>query len=382
MRIGIDARIDAHGIGTYTRALITHLQAIDEKNEYVVFCSSKRQADSYGIVNRNFKPRLIPAPIFSVAEQIYLPYYIKKEKLDLFHSTSYVVPILCSCTLAVTIHDVLCKTNSVFYPPFNGVNFYLARAYYNFMNWYAVRAAKHIGTVSNFAKTEIRYFYPATPEEKITVIYNGVGPQFHRPGPPEIRTIKEKYHINGSYILFVGTLNPRKNLLTLIKAFAELGELRSQHYKLVVAAKKDMRYPAPFQLVEEYSLGSSVLFIDYVSQADLPALYAGAAVFVLPSLHESFGLPIVEAFACGTPVITSNRTALPEIAGNAALLIDPFNVQELKEAILKIISDRTFRNMLVESGLARARSFSWETAAEQTRELLYEKVLLRAGKYQ
>ncbi len=380
MRIGIDARIDAHGIGTYTRALITHLHTIDEKNEYVVFCSSKQQADSYGFVNHNFKPLIMPAPIFSVAEQIFLPYYIKKEKLDLFHATSYVVPIICPCPLAVTIHDVLCKTNPAFYPPFTGITYFIARAYYNFMNWYAVRAAKHISTVSDFAKTEIMFYYPATPEEKITVIYNGVGSQFYRPELPEINTIKDKYQISGNYILFVGTLNPRKNLLTLIKAFAELGELRDKNFTLVVAAKKDVRYPAPFRLVEEYTLGSSVLFIDYVAQADLPALYTGATVFVLPSLHESFGFPIVEAFACGAPVITSNRTALPEIAGNAALLIDPYNVQEMKEAILKIILDPSLKSTLVEKGLARARSFSWETAAGQTREL-YENVLRLAGKY-
>jgi glycosyltransferase involved in cell wall biosynthesis len=374
MRIAIDARFDKHGIGTYTRELIHHLSRIDRENHYVIFCSSKEQSEKYNFSHQNFKSFVVPAPIFSAKEQLYLPYYIKKKKIDLFHATLYVFPIIHPCFLIVTIHDLLCKTNPSFYPPAGGIYYYIERAYYNFMNWYAIRSSKCIITVSDFAKREIVHFFPAIPGKKITVIHNGVGPQFCPGDPWSIEKIKAKYQIDGKYILFTGTLSPRKNLVNVIRAFSDLTSLRDQNYKLVVASKKDSRYPAPFQIVEQLKLKKDVLFIGYVSKEDLAALYAGAEVFVLPSFHESFGLPIVEAFACGVPVITSNLAALPEVAGNAALFIDPHNIAELKESMLRVVSDRAFRNTLIERGFSRVGQFSWTRAAERVLEI-YEKVL-------
>lgn len=365
LKIGIDARLTSHGVGRYIEELIKHLALIDKKNQYIIFVSSDDQYDKINSYGGNFKAIKIKSPVFGITGQFLLPAYMSKEKLDVFHATSYPSPVIKKCPLLVTIHDLVCKRNVDFYPPFYGLKKLMARNYYNFMNWYAIKFSSHIITVSEYAKKEIMTFYPGINSKKITVIYNGVSSEFRRASPSEIKKMKRTYKISYKYLLFVGTLNPGKNLIGLIKAFAELKALKENNYKLVVAAKKDSRYPIPLNLIERFDLKEHVILLGYVPMEDLPSLYSVAEILVLPSFHESFGLPIVEAFACGTPVITSNVTALPEIAAGAAFLIKPQDIEGFKSAIMRIISDKTLREKLVEKGYRRSKQFSWGVTAQK-----------------
>jgi glycosyltransferase involved in cell wall biosynthesis len=365
LRIGIDARLTSHGIGTYIEELVKHLALIDKKNEFIVFVPSDQQVNGINTYGDNFRAIKIKAPIFTVAEQFLLPVYISKEKLDIFHATSYPSPIIRKCPLVVTIHDLTYKVNADFYPHFNGLKKIMARNYYNFMNWYSVHFSSHIITVSEYAKKTIMNFYPMIHSKKISVIYNGVSSDFRPSCPAEIKKMKTKFKISGKYILFVGTFNPGKNLIGLINAFAGLKTLREKKYKLIIASKIDPRYPLPLTLIEKVDIKEHVMLLDYVAKEELRSLYSAAEVLVLPSLHESFGLPILEAFACGTPVITSDITALPEIAADAALLIRPHDSEQLRSAIVHIISNKHLRSELVERGYNRIKQFSWEVAAEK-----------------
>ena len=184
-----------------------------------------------------------------------------------------------------------------------------------------------------------------------------------------IEAIKARYNIAGDYILFVGTLQPRKNLIRLIEAFSNLQSPIS-NIQLIIAGKKGWLYEETFRQVEELGLEWKVVFTDYAPEGDLPALLSGASLFVFPSLYEGFGLPVLEAMACGTPVVCSNVSSLPEVAGEAAILVDPLDVEELATAMERVLGDEELRAELTERGFEQARRFSWEKCARQTLDVL------------
>jgi len=206
-----------------------------------------------------------------------------------------------------------------------------------------------------------------------------------------IEAVKARYGIAGDYVLFVGTLQPRKNLIRLIEAFSPSTRLRRaqssrsgrrlsnpqspiSNLQLVIAGKKGWLYEEIFQQVEELELEGKVVFTGYVVAGDLPALLSGAGLFVFPSLYEGFGLPVLEAMACGTPVICSNASSLPEVAGDAALLVDPLDVEGLAAAMERVLGDEALRAELIERGFERARKFSWERCARETLDVLERAV--------
>lgn len=373
MKIGVDARgLHWPGVGRYIRELIHGLAEVDNKNHYIIYFSSRDELESNPFTNQNFKSAVVPVPCMTMKEQLLLPLQLMKDKLDLFHATCFVAPIFHPCPFIVTIHDLQLKINRDWFPPLRGIRKYSARAYYDFMNWNAVSYSRKIITVSHHTRKEILRYFPRA-EKKLAVIHHGINPNFHPVKSPEtISRIKEKYNIHGKYILFVGTLNKRKNLSRLLSAFSELQGVLHE-YKLVVAAKIDHRYPEPIKLTEQLGIVDKVLYIGYVPSGDLPPLYSGSSVCVIPTVHESFCFPVVEAMACGVPVITSNVTSLPEIAGDAAYLVNPYNTEDMKEAIQKVISDQSVRNILIEKGLSRVKQFSWRTAAEKV-VAIYEEV--------
>ena len=366
MKIGIDARgLHWPGVGRYIRELIYSLAEVDKRNQYVLYFYSREALESIKISNQNFFPVIMPATCMTVREQFLLPVQLIKDKLDLFHATCFVVPIIHHCPLIVTIHDLQLKINREWFPPFHGIRKYIARAYYDIMNWDAVKYSRNIITVSHFTREEILHYFPKV-DHKLSVVYHGINKSFCPiQSPIVIRQIKEKYNITGKYILFVGTMNKRKNLVRVLKAFSNLQRDLDGNYKLVVAAKFDPRYSELIHVAEKLRITDKVLFIGYVPTEDLPPLYSGSDLFVLPSLHESFCFPVVEAMACGVPVITSNVTSLPEIAGDAAYLVDPYNIEEIKKALIKVLFDQSLRRTLIEKGLSRARRFSWETVAKR-----------------
>jgi len=293
----------------------------------------------------------------------------------------------------VTIHDL----GYLYYPEAHRL---VDRLYLNLSTRYNARAATHLIADSSATKRDLIERYGIEPD-KITVVYPGYdvlslskgNETTFQPVRDEeaIEAVKARYGIAGDYVLFVGTLQPRKNLIRLIEAFSPSTRLRRaqssrsgrrlsnpqspiSNLQLVIAGKKGWLYEEIFQQVEELELEGKVVFTGYVVAGDLPALLSGAGLFVFPSLYEGFGLPVLEAMACGTPVICSNASSLPEVAGDAALLVDPLDVEGLAAAMERVLGDEALRAELIERGFERARKFSWERCARETLDVLERAV--------
>lgn len=267
----------------------------------------------------------------------------------------------------ITIHDMA----HIHYPDF------AERHGYNFLSMELkghARKAKLIFADSISTRDDI-VTYLDIPTSKIKVIYLGVDSKFS-PIHDELvkKRIRTKYGLPDEFILFVGTLQPRKNIDGLVKAFWILKDKKLLSHKLVLVGCKGWQYSEVFRHIDAYGLNDKVKWVGYVDYEDLPAIYSLADVFVLPSHYEGFGLPILEAMACGTPVITSNVSSMPEVAGDAAVLIDPKDPEMIAEKIYQVIQDSELRKILREKGLIRAKSFSWERCAEETMAAFEEVV--------
>lgn len=233
------------------------------------------------------------------------------------------------------------------------------------------RRADAIVTVSEFSKQEIVRYLGVRPD-KITVVYNGVDFERYHPGygVDRIQNAKEKYRIIGEYFLYLGTLEPRKNIERMVEAYALLKNKEQRNIpQLVIAGGKGWLYETIFKRVKELQLEKDIIFTGYVAEEDVPLLMSGAMAFLFPSLYEGFGIPPIEAMACGTPVITSNTASLPEVVGEAAIKVDPLQVGELAEAMQRIAGDESLRGYLSALGLEHVQKFTWRNAAETMKDL-------------
>ncbi|WFR56322.1 glycosyltransferase family 1 protein [Anaerocolumna sp. AGMB13025] len=227
------------------------------------------------------------------------------------------------------------------------------------------RRADHILTISEFSKKEI-IKYLNIPEDKITIMPCGVDTTlYHEKYTDEdIDRVCKKYRIQGVYLLYLGTLEPRKNIVRLLKAYAQLKQKISDTPKLVLAGRKGWMYDEIFEIVNSLNLMSDIIFTGYVDAEDAPILIKGAMVFLFPSIYEGFGMPPLEAMACGTPVLTSNTSSLPEVVGDAGVLVDPFSVDSIKDGMEKLINSKELRMELSNKGLVRSKNFSWDVSTE------------------
>ena len=360
MRIGIDARmVKKTGIGEYLKNLIIELSKIDKKNRYIIFLNRKDLEDCK-IKQPNFEIEIVKSAVFTLTEQIEMFFKVHSRKLDIFHSPHFVVPILCSCKTMVTIHDLILNL----FP--NEIGSRRARIYYNFMMASALKKANKIITVSNNTKKDITDFFEV-PQEKIKVIYEAASSQY-RPiiGRELIREINQKFNIAQEFLLYVGLKKPHKNLIRLIKSFEILRKKRKVDVKLVIVGKMDPRYTEIACLVGKLGLEKEVIFTGYISNDDLILLYNAARAFVFPSLYEGFGLPPLESMACGVPVVSSNAGSLVEVLGDAALVFNPLDINDMADKMYQIISDEGLREEIIEKGLKRVKKFSWEKCAEET----------------
>jgi len=376
MRIGIDARFLMHGVGRYAEELLTHLAGLDGPHTYYAFTSKAYpRAPS---LDHLWGDRLKEIPgrgsLYSPSGQIRIPYHVARRGMRLFHATSYPSPLIRFCPLVVTIHDQAPHLDGRRLPFQAGPRGLLAHTYYDAMNAYAVRYARHIITVSQQAKRDILRFHPHLPPTKISVIYHGVSADFKPATRAEQARVRARHGLPPDYFLYVGTVNPGKNLVRVLEAFDALRRTSTWTHKLVAVARLDPRYGDFYRFWNRFPGRDYVRLVDHVEKADLAGLYSGARALVLPSQHESFGFPVLEAFACGTPVITSNTSALPEIAGEAALLVDPYSVEQIAAACRRLAHDDGLRQELIEKGRRRAQDFSWRRCAEQT-VAVYEGVL-------
>lgn len=343
------------GIAWYIYHLLSHLPDADPEFRYTAFTSERQYAPP---------PRLSvrcsrwPAqrPMARIAwEQLLQPSVARRAALDLIHGLAFVGPIGSACPFVVTVHDL----SFLFYPgSFRVVN----RLYLRLFTRLSMQRARRVVAVSASTRRDVVRYYGVA-AEKVDVVYNGVDPAFQPlPGDP-VAAFRARQGLPERFILFVGTLEPRKNIVRLIRAYAQLPTGRPP---LVLAGGKGWFYDDVFRLVEELGLSAEVHFAGYVPADDLPWWYNAAELFVYPSLYEGFGLPPLEAMACGTPVVASTSSSLPEVVGDAGVLVDPADTAGLTAAMHTALTDAGLRAWLKSAGPRQASRFSWQATARET----------------
>ena len=369
--IGFDARkARDFGIGSYIRELVRALARTPDAARYRFRLFGRAEdRELFSSLPGNFHFSEEGARGYSAAELTGMPMRVRRHRLDLFHATHYVLPPLLGCPAVVTVHDII----HLLYPQF--LPGPAARLYARAMIARSLRKARRVIAVSRQTRDDLLARF-RVPESRIEVVYNGVSSRF-RPDLPEaeISRVRAAHGLPGEYALFVGGEKPHKNLANLVRAFARAPREGALPVALVLAGPMSKESRARTEaLAASLALGDRVRVLGAVAEEDLPALYAGARFLVHPALYEGFGLPVVEAMACGTPVLTSSTSALREIADEAAYLVDPLDVEAIAHGIWLLASDAGTRLLLRERGLLRARQFSWETAAERTLRI-YEEAM-------
>jgi glycosyltransferase involved in cell wall biosynthesis len=371
MRIGIDYTAAAHqgaGIGRYTRALVRALTRLDRANEYRLFVAGGGGLHAQAEWPANVQLRTIPLSQRNFTRiwhrlRIPLPVEVFTGPLDLFYSPDFVLPPLLSGRTLLTVHDL----SFVRYPQTADPRLY---RYLNVTVPRSMRRADHILADSRNTARDLTDLWDVPPG-KVSVLYPGVEPRFHPlTDMAELSRVRNQYGLPPHFILSVSTLQPRKNYERLIRAFSKLQATAEGHpVRLVVAGGKGWLYDSIFDSVRDLGLEERVLFPGFVHDGDLPALYTLADLFAFPSLYEGFGLPALEAMSCGTPVVCSDASSLPEVVGDAGLLVDPVDEEGWVEAMGRALGDEQLRRGLVARGLARARRFTWEEAARELHRL-------------
>lgn len=361
------------GLATYTSNLLRALAKLDDKNSYVVY-GMRLNRKELGKNCANFEFKTMPdilkvqSPWYSWVFWHYtgFPVQLLADRPDVFISMYPALPLVRPCPRIVLVYDLT---------PLILHGAYSMRFRVLFRNQlsYAAKYADRIIAISQSTRKDLMAHF-GTDSEKIAVVYPGYDSATFKPEDNlnRIKGVMQKYSIDGNYILYVGTFDPKKNIPRLIEAFARLKKEKGIPHQLVIGGKRTWGDDKVFQAVNELGLEDEIVSTSYVPQEDLPLLMNGADVFVFPSLHEGFGIPPLEAMACGTPVITSNVTSLPEVVGDAGMLVNPYSVDEIAEAIYKVVSDRELREGMRRKGLERAKLFSWERAARETLQILEE----------
>ena len=360
MRVGIDARLSYHqpaGISRYTKHLIDELALQDRESTYTVFQHRKQReplADA-----PNFQRRTLFTPVHSRLEQSMLAAELSFHTLDILHSTDFIPPLNSSIPSVITVHDLAFLR----WPHFLTENH---AAYYSQIDR-AVRHAKHIIVPSVSTKNDVVGQLGASPK-KISVIYEAASPQYCPLSPERCRAaMQAKYGIPEKYIFFVSTIEPRKNIEGLLDAFYHLRKYYNiEDTGLVLAGKPGWLYEEIYQKVEQLELGRSTFFVGRVPDEDLHQLFVGARCHVHPAFYEGFGLSPLEAMACGTPTIVSNTSSMPEVVGDAGLIVDPANREEIAVAMHRLLTEEALHQELSQKGLQRASVFSWSRAASET----------------
>lgn len=369
MRIAIEAqrifRPNKHGMDFVALETIRELQKMDHENEYFIFVSPGEDrclesSDNVHIIE-------LKCPTYPLWEQVALPRAVKRIMPNLLHCTSNTAPLHCPVPLVLTLHDII----------------YLEKrqssslSWYQEMGWHYRRLVvprilpkcKKIITVSQFERRRILDALHL-PEEQLVAVYNGFNSHFHvQPKAPEIT---RKYIDADDYLFFLGNTDPKKNTPRVLKAYSDYLKKSTKKLPLLIA---DLKEDAIDRILEEGKLTeikSHLRFPGYIANADLAALYGGAFAFLYPSLRESFGIPMLEAMACGTPIIAGNTSAMPEIAGEGALLANPFDTEDITEKILLLENDEKLYQQQVEYGIKRSELFSWRHSAESLLKIYKE----------
>lgn len=370
MKIGIEAqrifRKKKHGMDMVALELVRNLQQIDHQNEYFIFV--KPDEDTAVLKSSpNFNIVPVDGGAYPLWEQFALPAAAKKAGCDILHCTSNTAPLNCSIPLVTTLHDIIYMESS-----FRKIVMGNGTAYQRFGNIYrklvvprVVKKSRKIITVSHFEKNRIAEYFGIGNSNKLKAVYNGVSSYF-KPvtDVAELKRVKEKYHLPDNYFFFLGNTDPKKNTKGVLKAFSDFRKHIDADYKLVMLDYDRTELEKVLIEIGDPSLVVHIVLTGYVVNTDLPAIYRQSRTFLYPSLRESFGIPMLEAMACGVPVITSNTSSMPEVAGDAALIVDPFKPEEITGAMISLYHKGNVRFQLVDAGLQQAAKFSWNAMAK------------------
>jgi glycosyltransferase involved in cell wall biosynthesis len=364
--IVIDARVvvnnQSHGIARYTDELVRNLRDIDSPFDFTLFVN-KTSPFLQQKWPAHIHFRILKTSWISLLGQIEMLSHLRQLKPDLFHSPSFIVPFLSSVPLVTTIHDlnhvVLSENYSIFH-----------RLYYSILLARKIKRSKAVITVSGFSKQEIINFFRTQPEH-VRVIHNGISEQFHNPpvhGTQELENCRKKYELPNEYILSIGNKKPHKNIARLVEAWAR----SNVSTPLVLLSDFDASL---LEIAEAHHKKHNLHFLRFVPNSALPAIYAGARLFVYPSIYEGFGFPPLEAAACGVPVVVSNCSSLPEVMRDCALYINPSNTEDITRTLEKAMTDSAEQQDRISRGRELVKSYSWARAAEATHSV-YENILI------
>jgi len=395
-KIGIDARMlgpKQTGIGNYIKNLLCHILHLDQRNQYFLFllpeeCLKVNQPQNknsfsrfYDQLNSASNIQLIKttAKWYTFAEQTKFLLQLLKYDLDLVHFPHFNVPILYPKKFIVTIHDL---TQNYF--PGRSASSKIRHWAYKKIFQTAIKKSKKIIAVSNYTKNDIlkcfvfmnrNSCYQALLEKKIQVIYEGLDEIFFKQHTEkEIKQFQKRYNLSNPYILYIGVWRKHKNLAGLLYAFKSLREKYQLNYDLCLVGEEHSSYPVK-KIIESLGIKDYIKCPGFLKQKELPLIYKGSSLYCLPSLREGFGFTPLEAMACGTPVVSTNTTSLPEVLGEAAEYFNPNNTDEITEKMAKVLINKSLANELINKGYQQARKYKWENCAKKTLEI-YQQVLL------
>ena len=375
MNIGIDgneANIDRKvGIGEYAFELLiqfSNSKLKTQNSKFVVYLKNKAMQD-LPKENQNWQYRVIGPKRFWTQFALPVDLYFHKERPDVFFSPTHYAPRFSPIPTIISIMDL----SYIHYP-----YMFKKSDLYQLKNWtlYSVQKSKKIITISKSSKNDIIGYYKLD-NDKVVVVYPGIkekGINLQAKSMDNSKKLRAKYNIRGKYILFVGTLQPRKNIVRLIEAFgkilSEFSNSKEKELELIIVGKKGWFYQDILNAPQKNNIEKNVKFLDFVENEELPALYKEAVCFVLPSLYEGFGLPVLEAMQFGCPVLASNISSLPEAGADAAVYFDPYNVNDIADKLKKVIENEELRKEMREKGFRQIKKFSWEKAATETLDII------------
>jgi glycosyltransferase involved in cell wall biosynthesis len=375
MKIGIDARFLTHpqkgGFKTYTVNLIHALAALDEANEYVLYADGPMDdADALnhkGNVSVRIVRSEVPAFGMVMREQLALPSAVAGDKLDLFHAPCLTAPLRLPCPLVVTIHDMIWRTPQRFSAAGKlPVKRRLMQSYYQWAPEKAALKAAVVITVSHAARQDIlRELH--LPAERVVVTHEAANAQYQRvTDETHLNSALQRHGLARGFLLALGSADPRKNMGTLLKAYARLTPAMQAAHPLAIIWAHSHLSDAIAEQARALGILEHVRFLQRVPDADMPAMYSGASAFVFPSRYEGFGLPLLEAMACGAPVIASDNSSIPEVVGDVGLMVNAEDDAGMADSIQRVLADAGLRSTLVQKGLARAGTFTWRRCAAET----------------
>ncbi len=347
------------GSGEFAFQLLEALYREDKKNKYIIYSPVMPSVDMPKETSF-WGYRVVKGRTLWTMTSLSKKLFTDRGKIDVFFSPTHYLPFFTFCPSVITILDL----SYIHFP-----QLFKKKDLYQLKYWggRSIKQASKVITISQSSKNDIIKYY-GVPGSKVEVVYPGIKEMNKKTS----EYVRLKYKIEGDYILFVGTLQPRKNVTKLIEAFSNISISKYPNISLVIVGKKGWLYEDILSAPSKFKVEDRVKFLDFVPDSDLPSLYKNAVCFVLPSLYEGFGLPVLEAMQHGCPVITSSVSSLPEAGGDAALYVDPENSMDIAEKIELVIKDKTLREKMIEKGYEQVKKFSWDKSAKKTLQVLEE----------